>query len=51
METLEYWQEKLVEFEDALTAEKENVPEASETMIRLLSTEIRYCKEQIEELS
>jgi len=51
METLEYWQQKLAEYEEALRAEIEDVPEAPETMIRLLSTEIRYCKEQIEELS
>ena len=51
MDTLEYWQEKLTEFEDALASEKEDVPEAPESMIRLLSEEIKYCKEQIEALS
>lgn len=51
MDTLEYWQEKLTEFEEALRAEKEDVPEAAESMIILLSMEILYCKEQIEALS
>jgi hypothetical protein len=45
-ESLEYWEEKLVEFEEALERERE--PELrNDDMIRLLKREIEYCKKEI----
>ena len=51
MDTLEYWQEKLAEFQAALTAENEDVPESTDDMKKLLKAEIEHCEEQIEALS
>lgn len=49
-ETLEYWQEKLAEFEEALQLE-EQMEEREDSMLRLLKMEIDSCKEQIKLLS
>lgn len=50
METLEYYQEKLQEFTEALESEK-SFEAVNETMIKLLRTEIALCKKYIGELS
>jgi hypothetical protein len=45
-ESLEYWEEKLLEFEEALESERE--PELrNDDMTRLIKQEIEYCKKQI----
>lgn len=49
-ETLEYWQEKLVEFQEALQLE-EQMDEREDSMYRLLKLEIKYCQTQINLLS
>lgn len=49
-ETLEYWQEKLAEFQEALGLE-EQMDEREHSMYRLLKIEIEYCQEQIKLLS
>jgi hypothetical protein len=46
-ETLEYWQNKLVEFQEALLAETE---EAHVDMLKLLKKEIEECEKKIQEL-
>jgi len=49
-ETLEYWQEKLAEFQEALESEQEmDIP--NDTMLKLLKLEIDFCTKQIEILS
>ena len=50
METLEYYQEKLQEFTEALEAEK-SFDEENENMIKLLKTEISLCNKYIGDLS
>lgn len=49
-ETLEYWQEKLAEFQEALQLE-ELMDEREDSMYRLLKMEIEHCQEQIKLLS
>lgn len=49
-ETLEYWQNKLVEFQEALQSEEE-MEVREDSMLRLLKMEIESCKEQIKLLS
>lgn len=49
-ETLEYWQEKLAEFQEALQLE-EQMDEREHSMYRLLKMEIEYCQNQINLLS
>ena len=50
METLEYYEEKLQEFTEALEAEK-SFEQENESMIKLLRFEISLCKKYIGELS
>jgi len=45
-ETLEYWQEKLAEYQEAHAAEME-MEEKNQEMIRLLELSILSCKEYI----
>lgn len=49
-ETLEYWQEKLAEFQEALELELQ-MEEREDSMYRLLKLEIEHCQEQINLLS
>jgi cob(I)alamin adenosyltransferase len=49
-ETLEYWQEKLAEFEEALQ-EEQAMDVVNESMVKLLKKEIEYCNQYIQELS
>jgi len=49
-ETLEYWQNKLVEFQEALQSEEE-MEIREDSMLKLLKMEIESCKEQIKLLS
>lgn len=46
-DTLEYWKECLVQFEQALISERE-MEEPNDTQIKLLKAEIQHCNEQIE---
>ena len=43
----DYWKKCLEEFEEAFLAEKEQ-DEVSTEQLKLLKSEIEYCKEQIE---
>jgi len=43
---MEYWEEKLVEFEEALELEMA-MDEKNDTMIKLLREEIQNCKREI----
>jgi hypothetical protein len=49
-ETLGYWQDKLVEFQEALQSE-EQMEVREDSMLKLLKMEIEFCKEQIKLLS
>jgi hypothetical protein len=49
-DTLEYWQDKLTEFEEALLLE-EQMEVREDSMLRLLKMEIASCKEHIKLLS
>lgn len=49
-ETLEYWQETLAQFEEYL-AQEEQMEVKQDDMIRLLHSEVSYCKQKIKELS
>ena len=49
-ETLEYWQEKLSEFEEAYLAEIE-MDVINDSMIKLLKEEIEACKQEIQLLN
>ena len=44
---MEYWQEKLAEFQEALVAEFE-MEEQNEQMIKLLKFEIETCQREID---
>jgi hypothetical protein len=49
-DTIEYWQNKLVEFQEALQSEEE-MEVREDSMLKLLKMEIKSCKEQIKLLS